>query len=134
MEGDSVSGKGFSVSFNDTELQRLQKKLRQMNEIRFDAVVAKQAGDMVDRAAASHNPEQGGTPYDTGEMLQSVGKTGKGISAEVGYTKEYAPHVEFGHRTVNGGWVPGQHFLQNNINIQQPIFKRDLLETIKETK
>ena len=129
-----MAGKGFSVSFNDAQLQRLQKKLRQMSEIRFDAVVAKQAADIVDRAAASHNPDQGGTPYDTGEMLQSVGKTGKGISAEVGYTKEYAPHVEFGHRTVNGGWVPGQHFLQNNVDIQRPIFKRDLQETIKETK
>lgn len=129
-----MAGKEFSVSFNDAQLKRLQKKLRQMSEIRFDAVVSKQAADIVDRAATSHNPDQGGTPYNTGEMLQSVGKTGKGISAEVGYTKEYAPHVEFGHRTVNGGWVPGQHFLQNNVDIQRPIFKRDLQETIKETK
>lgn len=129
-----MTGKGFSISFNDAELQRLQKKLKQMNEIRFDAVVAKQAADMVDRAAASHNPDQGGTPYNTGEMLQSINKSGKGIAAEVGYTKEYAPHVEFGHRTVSGGWVPGQHFLQNNVDIQRPIFKRDLQETIKETK
>lgn len=129
-----MTGKGFSISFNDAELQRLQKKLKRMNEIRFDAVVAKQAADMVDRAAASHNPDQGGTPYNTGEMLQSIKKTGKGIAAEVGYTKEYAPHVEFGHRTANGGWVPGQHFLQNNMDIQRPVFNRDLQETIKETK
>ena len=129
-----MTGKGFSISFNDAELQRLQKNLKQMNEIRFYAVVAKQAADMVDRAAASHNPDQGGTPYNTGEMLQSINKTGKGIAAEVGYTKEYAPHVEFGHRTANGGWVPGQHFLQNNVDIQRPVFKRDLQETIKETK
>lgn len=129
-----MAGKSFSISFNDAQLQRLQKKLQRMSEIRFDAVVDRQASDMVDRAAASHNPDQGGTPYETGEMLQSVGKTGKGMDAEVGYTKEYTPHVEFGHRTVNGGWVPGQHFLQNNVDIQRPIFKRDLQETIKETK
>ena len=129
-----MTGKGFSISFNDAELQRLQKKLKRMNEIRFDAVVAKQAADMVGRAAASHNPDQGGTPYNTGEMLQSINKTGKGIAAEVGYTKEYAPHVEFGHRTANGGWVPGQHFLQNNMDIQRPVFNRGLQETIKETK
>lgn len=129
-----MAGKGFSVSFNDVQLQRLQKKLRQMSEIRFDAVVSKQAADIVDRAAASHNPDQGGTPYDTGEMLQSVGKTGKGISAEVGYTKEYAPHVEYGHRTRNGGWVPGQHFLQKNVEIQRPIFQQDLLEAIEKEK
>lgn len=129
-----MAGKGFSVSFNDAELRRLQKKLREMNEIRFDAVVAKQAVDMVDRATATHNPAQGGTPYDTGEMLQSINKTGKGLSAEVGYTKEYAPHVEFGHRTISGGWVPGQHFLQNNVDIQRPIFKQDLKDAIKEAK
>lgn len=129
-----MAKKGFSVSFNDAELRRLQKKLREMNEIRFDTVVAKQAVDMVDRATATHNPTQGGTPYDTGEMLQSVNKTGKGLSAEVGYTKEYAPHVEFGHRTIGGGWVPGQHFLQNNVDIQRPIFKQDLKDTIKEAK
>lgn len=129
-----MAGKGLSVSFNDAQLRKLQKKLRRMSEIQFDTVVAKQAADMVDRATASHNPDQGGTPYETGEMLQSVGKAGNGVSAEVGYTKEYAPHVEFGHRTVNGGWVPGQHFLQNNLDIQRPVFKRDLQETIKETK
>ena len=124
--------KGMSVSVSGTK--GLEQKLQRMNQIRFDAVVEKQAIQMVDRATVSHNPSQGGTPYETGEMLQSVGKTGKGMDAEVGYTKEYSPHVEFGHRTVNGGWVPGQHFLQNNVDIQRPIFKRDLQETIKETK
>lgn len=129
-----MTGKSFSISFNDAELKRLQKKLREMDEIRFDDVVKKQAVDMVDRATASHNPSQGGTPYDTGEMLQSINKTGTGLSAEVGYTKEYAPHVEFGHRTISGGWVPGQHFLQNNVDIQRPIFKQDLKDAIKEAK
>ena len=124
--------KGVSVSVSGTK--DLEQKLQRMNQIRFDAVVEKQAVQMVDRATASHNPAQGGTPYDTGEMLQSVQRAGNGISAEVGYTKEYAPHVEYGHRTKNGNWIPGQHFLQKNVDIQRPIFQRDLAEVIEKEK
>lgn len=124
--------KGMSVSVSGTK--GLEQKLQRMNQVRFDAVVEKQSAQMVDRATASHNPSQGGTPYDTGEMLQSVQRAGSGSSAEVGYTKEYAPHVEYGHRTRNGGWVPGQHFLQKNVEIQRPIFQQDLLEAVEKEK
>ena len=112
--------KGMSVSVSGTK--DLEQKLQRMNQIRFDAVVEKQAIQMVDRATASHNPAQGGQ------------RAGSGGSAEVGYTKEYAPHVEYGHRTRNGGWVPGQHFLQKNVEIQRPIFQQDLLEAVEKEK
>ena len=51
---------------------------------------------------------------------------------EVGYTKEYAPHVEYGHRTRNGGFVQGQHFLKNNVDAQMPIYYKDLKEALKK--
>lgn len=124
--------KGMSVSVSGTK--DLEQKLQRMNQIRFDAVVEKQAIQMVGRAMASHNPSQGGTPYDKGQLLESVQKSESGGSVEVGYTKEYAPHVEYGHRTRNGGWVPGQHFLQKNVEIQRPIFQQDLLEAIEKEK
>lgn len=110
----------------------LEKELQRLNGIRFDAVVELQANEMVDRATASKNPSAGGTPYDTGELMQSVNMYGKGADAEVGYTKEYAPHVEYGHRTINGGFVQGQHFLQNNVDIQRPIYRQDLQKAIKK--
>lgn len=115
-----------------TGMDELERKLRDMNRIRFDAVVELQANEMVDRAAASHNPSLGGTPYDTGEMLQSVNKYAAGADSEVGYTREYAPHVEYGHRTIDGGFVEGQRFLQRNVELQQPIYHRDLLDAIKK--
>lgn len=68
----------------------LEKELQRLNSIRFDAVAELQANEMVDRATASKNPAAGGTPYDTGELMQSVNMYGKGADAEVGYTKEYA--------------------------------------------
>lgn len=122
----------MSVSVSGTK--ELEQKLQRMNQVRFDAVVEKQSAQMIDRATASHNPSQGGTPYDTGEMLQSIQRAGNGVNAEAGYTKEYAPHVEYGHRTKNGDWIPGQHFLQKNVDIQRPIFQRDLLEAIEREK
>lgn len=120
------------VSIKVTGMEALERKLQEMNSIRFDAVAELQAVDMVDRATASHNPAKGGTPYDTGELLQSVNKYGKGADAEVGYTKEYAPHVEYGHRIINGGFVDGQRFLQKNVDIQRPIYHQDLLEAIRK--
>ena len=113
-------------------MEKLEKELQRLNHIRFDAVVQLQANEMVDRATATKNPASGGTPYDTGAMMQSVNKYGKGADSEVGYTKEYAPHVEYGHRTIDGGWVEGQHFLQNNVDIQRPIYRQDLINAIKK--
>ena len=110
----------------------LEKELQRLNSIRFDAVAELQANEMVDRATASKKPAVGGTPYDTGELMQSVNMYGKGAGAEVGYTKEYAPHVEYGHRTINGGFVQGQHFLKNNVDIQRPIYRQDLQKAIKK--
>lgn len=110
----------------------LEKELQRLNSVRFDAVAELQANEMVDRATASKNPAVGGTPYDTGELMQSVNMYGKGAGSEVGYTKEYAPHVEYGHRTIGGGFVQGQHFLQKNVDIQRPIYRQDLQNAIKK--
>ena len=57
-------------------MEKLEKELQRLNHIRFDAVVQLQANEMVDRATATKNPASGGTPYDTGEMMQSVNKYG----------------------------------------------------------
>ena len=112
------------VSVKMNGLETLERKLSEMNRIRFDAVVEMQMVDLVDRAT------QGGTPYDTGELIESVGKIGTGKDSEMGYSKDYAPHVEYGHRTVKGGYVEGQRFLRRNVEIQQPIYKQDLLNAI----
>lgn len=132
----------FSVSFNGVEA--LEKELNRLNSVRFDGVIEAQAANMVDRATATHNPIQGGTPYDTGELIQSVNKSGSSTETEIGYIKEYAPHVEYGHRQNPGQFVPaigkrlkaryveGQHFLRNNVNIQRDIYKKDLQEAIKK--
>jgi len=51
---------------------------------------------------------------------------------EIGYNKDYAPHVEYGHRTVDGGYVPGQRFLKTNKEIQEMIYIKDIIKRLKE--
>lgn len=104
----------------------LMKKLKALNAIRFEAVVKQQATQMYDRAE-KHGASGGGTPYDTGWLMEH--RYAK--KDEFGYNAEYAPHVEYGHRTRGGGgFVAGQYFLRKNVDIQAPIFKQDLQDEI----
>lgn len=107
--------------------KELMNTLKALNSIRFDAIVKKQATQMYQRAA-KHGAGGGGTPYDTGELMESRYQK----KDEFGYTKEHAPHVEYGHRTRGGGFVPGQYFLRKNVDIQSPIFKQDLQKEIEK--
>jgi len=124
----------MSINITFSGFQELEAELNRLNSVRFDAVVKKQVVQMLNRARAP-----GGTPVSTeetrpggphGELRLSLGSSGD----EVGYTKDYAPHVEYGHRTRNGGYVPGQYFLRNNVETQRPIYREDLLKAIKKEK
>lgn len=106
-------------------IEDLERLLSHKSAVDFDAVVAKQAKDMLTRAR-----EEGGTPVDTGELRKSSKASPR--SGEMGYTVEYAPHVEYGHRTRNGGFVQGQRFLQANVETQRPIYKEDLIDAIRK--
>ena len=121
---------GFKIALEGVE--ELENRLNQLNSVRWEAVRKKQTAQMLNRARQS-----GGTPVSTektrpkgphGELRQSSSSSGE----EVGYTKEYGPHVEYGHRTVNGGFVPGQWFLQRNVETQRKIYKKDLLDAIRK--
>ncbi len=114
--------KTVNVNLDKKEIDVLARALRSMNEIRFNAVVKKNVTQLLNTA------RNGGTPVDSGELRQSSGIHGD----EMGYTAEYAPHVEYGHRTVDGGWVPGQRFLKANVDSQAFIYYQDLLQAIKK--
>lgn len=110
------------VELNKGEVDALAKVLRSMNEIRFNAVVKKNVTQMLNTA------RNGGTPVDTGELRKSSSTYGD----EMGYIASYAPHVEYGHRTVAGGWIPGQRYLKKNADTQAFIYYQDLLNAIKK--
>lgn len=119
--------KGDTYSIILTGMEELEREILRLNGIRFDAVTAKNVTQMFNRAKGN-NPSAGGTPVDSGELRQALARLEDGI----GYAKEYAPHVNFGHRTINGGYVQGQRFLDHNLEIQSPIYRQDLLNAIKK--
>ena len=121
IRSDNIAGR-FIVKLDKAEIDALAKKLRSMNEIRFNAVVKKNVTQMLNAA------RNGGTPVDSGELRESSSTYGD----EMGYTAEYAPHVEYGHRTSDGGWVPGQRFLKANADTQAFIYYQDLLNAINK--
>lgn len=110
------------VKLNKKDIDNLAEALRAMNEIRFNAVVKKNVTQLLNTA------RNGGTPIDTGELRKSSGTYGD----EMGYTVDYAPHVEYGHRTKDGGWVSGQRFLKANVDTQALIYYQDLRNAIKK--
>lgn len=105
------------------DVNDLAGKLNRLSHVRFEAVVIKNMTQIYNRGKAN-----GGTPVDTGELRMSLGQSGD----TVGYAKDYAPHVEYGHRTVNGGYVEGQRFLQCNVRAQEPIFRQDLIDQLRK--
>lgn len=115
-------------------IPELEQELNKLSSIRWEAVRKKQVAQILNRARAP-----GGTPVSTeatrpggphGELRLSSGTSGE----EMGYTAEYAPHVEFGHRTKNGGYVNGQYFLKKNVDVQRAIYRADLLNAIRKGK
>lgn len=107
---------------------KLANELRRKSEADFKRVEQKSLREMRDRAVANDSPASGGTPRDSGELRLSAS-----VSDDTfGYTKDYAPHVEYGHRTRGGGFVPGQYYLQANVNMQRPIFRKDLTEEMRK--
>lgn len=101
-------------------------ELERLVNITFEAIAKKTATQIYNRGKAA-----GGTPVDTGELRISLAQSETSGAFEVGYTKDYAPHVEYGHRTVNGGYVQGQRFLKKNVETQEPILQEDLIKHLK---
>ena len=109
----------MSIQVKGTD--KLVEALSQMSQARFVS-----ASNIYNRGKAD-----GGTPVDTGELRQSLTIGTIDHGAEVGYTKDYAPHVEYGHRTQGSGYVEGQRYLERNVEKERPEFKQLLIDNIE---
>lgn len=98
------------------------KGLRKAESINIDPVLSRTTIAILNRARAP-----GGTPVKTGQLRISSGVTGH----TMGYAKEYAPYVEYGHRHENGRYQKPQYYLRRNVMTQKPIFQRDVLRFIQ---
>ncbi len=84
--------------------------------------------------AETHEEAAGGSGTPTAQkareyaMSLPVTKNGNNFTIEVINPVEYASYVEFGHRTVNGGFVKGQYFLTTAKQIVE-MEKEHILQT-----
>ena len=110
-------------------VESLAKALEKKSATDFKRVEKRNLMQLRNRAVSNTSPASGGTPVDSNELRMSAALSPDGSS--FGYTKDYAPHVEYGHRTRGGGYVPGQYYLRTNVNIQRPLFRQDLLKELR---
>ena len=104
------------VNIDDKQVREVLSRIQNAN---WNGVRAKQVVDIYNRAKAP-----GGTPVDTGELrLSGQADT---YNMTFGYTKEYAPDVEFGTQHQRA-----QHYLQRNCETQRPIYLEDIKREIK---
>lgn len=119
----------FNISWTGTEA--LSRALLDKSKADWERVGNDSLVDMFNRG--SHPP---GTPEDSGELRlsrnTSASSGNDGFSGQFGYSKDYAPHVEYGHRDRGGGYVPGQYYLRDNVEIQKPIYRSALIEEMNK--
>lgn len=114
-------------------VDELSHKLMTKSQTDFAKVGRKNIRDIYSRSQKNAYqggmvPTDGGTPVDSNELRMSA----KYRDDEMGYSAEHGVHVEYGHRTRNGGFVPGQYYLKRNVDTQRPIYKQDLIDKLKE--
>lgn len=128
--GKVAADTGFQLNGAEKLAQALYRK----SQTDFTAVCKKGVNALFNRAAAN-------TPIAKSTKRHTGGHLRQSLRAEmpsgnhpgmVGYTETYAPHVEYGHRTTNGGFVQGQYFLQRSVEEVQPIFRSDCKEKLKK--
>lgn len=126
--------------------EKLAQALYRKSQTDFTAVCKKGVNALFNHAYAN-------TPVAPSTSTHAGGKLRDSLRAElpsgnnpgvVGYTRTYAPHVEYGHRQQPGQYVPqigkrlkanyvqGQHFLQRSVEEVQPIFIADCKEALKK--
>ncbi|AIU44389.1 hypothetical protein [Streptococcus pyogenes SSI-1] len=113
-----------------------------MSEKRWDRVANKNLTEMFNRAARPPGTPIGKNTkrHKSGELLRSrrlkkVNSSKDVITGNFGYIKDYAPHVEYGHRIVrNGkqvGYANGTKYLFNNVKKQREIYRQDMLNELR---
>lgn len=123
----------MSVQFEDGA--NLSGKLDALRREDLNDVVAATVNEIARDAKAV-------TPTQTHALVNSIRAEVKGGTGTVGYTAEYAPHVEYGHRQNVGKYVPtlgkrlkapyvqGQHFFRPVVERGKANFRRRVEEAI----
>ncbi|MCI5709276.1 HK97 gp10 family phage protein [Veillonella caviae] len=115
---------GAKINGFDLLNQKFTRILRQFPE-HADTLIAQQGELLIADAKAN-------TPRDTGTLQGNWKRTPvDNMSTEVYNNTEYANHVEYGHRTVKGGFVKGRKMLHRAVVHRKSVFLKDTRTIIR---
>ena len=107
--------------------QKVLDAFNRISDVDAWSILRATARDILNRGK-----EPGGTPVRTGQLRISLGYSEDAFGFTVGYLKEYAPYVEYGHRTRTGGFAPGQFYLKRNVEAEMPVVKQRVENAVKK--
>lgn len=76
--------------------------------------------------------EKNGGTLRRGWKDSPIKTSGNKVTAEISNDVNYAPHVEFGHRTRSGGFVKGQFMMTNTVNEFKAVYEKLASEALEE--
>ncbi len=130
--------------FDPQSMRDFQQNLEKINQGEVDAFLKKCAKELaaillrlvIKRTPIGHYPrssgKQGGTlrrGWNGNNLI--VRHEGNNYIVEITNPVEYASYVEYGHRTVNGGWVDGQLMMTISENQLKTIAPKVLENKLK---
>lgn len=121
-------------------MNNTQEYIKRLNELKVDMdKLQEQMTDISSNVLLAHvkkrtpvgvyKDKQGGTLRRNWKKGNKK-KTEKGYSIEVYNETPYARHVNYGHKTVNGGYVKGQYMLERAIRSTRRIVEKEYLSLI----
>lgn len=135
--------KGFSITIDDDMVTPMLDRLSRLDAEDCVIATANELGTAA-KKAAPRQPGDGG-----GGLAKSTRVEVRGARATVGYTADYAPHVEYGHRQNVGqfvpglgsdgkgrrlvrSFIPGQHFFRPCVERARSTFRQRIREALQE--
>lgn len=104
-----------------TGIEKVKSWFTRIADVEWDDIQSDEADDLKQKSDAI-------VPVDTGALRDSA-HFEDGV---FGYSVEYAAHVNYGHRTSNGGFVPGRHFLEEIVEGEDEEYKQKVLKNLME--
>ena len=110
----------MKITITITGTVELKSRLDNLARIEWDDIWDKMGREMKQKSDAI-------VPVDTGALRDSAVFD----HGAFGYTASYAPFVNYGHRTRDGGFVPGRHFLEEVVNSQEGRYREEVLKKLR---
>lgn len=118
----------INIEWDDGEMNALMAGLEHHAQKDFNDASAETIEKLY-----QHLARPGNTPYDSGELIASMSKSGETL----GFNAEHAAPVEYGYNLVawgnaTGRTIQGQFYLRSALDKVGGEFKNELEQTMRE--